>query len=54
MAAVWAWITGHEVVVVGMLVAVLDFVFAVSPGLASNGILHGLYLWLKGLVTPAS
>lgn len=35
--------------IVAVLVAVLDLLFAVSPSTESNGLLHSVYLWLKGL-----
>lgn len=44
----WAWIISHSAIVSAAGVALLDFVFAVSPGVASNGILHAIYNWLKG------
>lgn len=49
MEALIAWLTAHSAVVAGAVVAVLDLVFALVPGLAANGILHQIYLWLKGL-----
>lgn len=43
------FILAHQLVIVALVVGLLDFAFAVSPGLESNGILHALYLWLKSL-----
>jgi hypothetical protein len=31
----------------GLLVAVIDFIFALAPGLQANGILHAIYGFLK-------
>lgn len=53
MEAVIAWLVAHSAVMAGALVGVLDLVFALVPSLAANGILHQVYLWLKGLVSKA-
>lgn len=41
------WIIAHAALVTGLVVALLDFAFAISPGLEANGILHAIYGWLK-------
>lgn len=41
------WIIAHQAIVAGLVVAILDFGFAISPGLAANGLIHGIYNWLK-------
>lgn len=46
------FILAHAAVLSALLVAIIDFGFAVSPGLASNGLLHGIYVWLKGSSVP--
>lgn len=38
-----AWMTGNQVIVGALLVAVLDFIFAINPQWQSNGALHMLY-----------
>jgi hypothetical protein len=48
MLATWQWIVDHKVMMTAALVAALDFAFALAPNLAANGILHQVYLWLKG------
>lgn len=43
-----AWLQANWAMVVApLVVAVLDLVFALSPSLAANGILHQVYVWLK-------
>ncbi len=42
-----AWIQANQAVVAGAVVAIIDLVFALSPGLESNGILHAIYGFLK-------
>lgn len=42
-----AWIQAHSAVVTGAAVGLLDLAFALAPGLASNGILHAIYTFLK-------
>ncbi len=50
MDVILQWIVAHQGVVAGLGVGIFDFVFAVSPKLESNGIIHAFYLWVKGLV----
>ncbi len=49
MSQIIAFVVAHEAVLAGLLVAVLDLVFALSPSLEANGILHALFLWVGGL-----
>lgn len=47
------FIQAHLAVFAALAVAVLDLVFALIPGIESNGIVHMIYLWIKGLVAPS-
>jgi hypothetical protein len=52
-----AWLVAHEVVVSGLVVGLLDFLFALVPSWQSNGILHWVFLQaqnLSGQKPPAS
>lgn len=51
MLNVWNWIVAHQAIVSGAAVALLDLVFALVPSLEGNGVLHSLYLWIKGLAS---
>lgn len=52
--ALWTWFQSNWVTVVApLVVALLDLAFALSPGLAANGVLHQLFLWAGGK-PPAS
>jgi hypothetical protein len=42
------FVLAHQVVLAGIVVAVLDFAFAMKKGLDANGILHAIYLFAKG------
>lgn len=53
MSGIIAFLQAHAAVVSGLVVAILDFAFAVSPGLEGNGILHSIYLWVSGLAGKA-
>ena len=53
MQAIIQWVVAHQAVVAGLVVGILDFVFAVSPSLAANGILHQVYLWIASLAGKA-
>ena len=48
-----AWLQAHWGMLSVLLVAVLDFVMALSPGLKANGIVHAVYLLLGGKETPS-
>jgi len=49
-----AWLQANWVSVVApLVVAILDLVFALSPSLAANGLLHQVFLWVGGK-PPAS
>ncbi len=51
MQSVIDFIMAHTVVMAGVLVGVLDFIFAMNKSLEANGILHSIYVFLKNLVT---
>lgn len=49
-----AWLQANwGAVVAPVVVGILDLVFALSPSLNGNGILHTIYLWIKGSEKPA-
>lgn len=50
MDVIIAWLMSHAAIVAGAIVAVLDLIFALVPSWESNGILHAIYLWLKGFL----
>lgn len=54
MQDVIVFLQAHLAVFAALAVALLDLVFALIPGIESNGIVHMIYLWIKGLVVPAS
>ncbi len=41
------FIVAHSALVAALVVALADFVFALAPGIDSNGIVHAIYLWVK-------
>jgi len=44
-----AWLQANwGTLVAPLVVAILDLVFALSPGLEANGILHQIFLWCGG------
>lgn len=47
------WITSHQVLLAGFIVAIIDFIMALVPSIASNGILHSIYLFFKGIASPS-
>lgn len=49
MQAVINFLLGHQAVLAGAIVAILDLVFALVPSAASNGILHWVYLQVAKL-----
>jgi hypothetical protein len=51
MQAVIDFVMNHSVVMAAALVGILDFIIALAPGLESNGILHGIYSFLKNLAS---
>ncbi len=51
MQTVIDFVLGHQVVLAGMIVAILDLLFALIPGIKSNGILHAAYNFVKGIVS---
>jgi hypothetical protein len=52
MSQIVAFLVAHEAVLASLGVAVLDLLFALNPSLEANGVLHQVYLWIKGLVAP--
>jgi hypothetical protein len=53
MTALIAWFTAHEMVLGGLIVGILDFLFSISPTAASNGILEWLLKQAEALVGSA-
>ena len=51
MDSVIQFVTGHEVIVATLIVAILDFVIALNPKAESNGLLHGLYVFCKNIMS---
>lgn len=51
MQSVIDFILNHSVVMAAAVVGILDFLFAMSSGLESNGILHAIYVFFKNLAT---
>lgn len=52
MVAIWTWLTAHQMVFGSLIMGILDFIIAVSPGIDSNGIFHAIYTTVKGFFTP--
>lgn len=50
MTGILSWLVGHEAVLSGLVVAVLDFVFSVSPSTQSNSFLEWVLSQAKALV----
>jgi hypothetical protein len=44
-----SWIMGHQALVAGAVVGILDLVFALVPSWASNGILHFILMQLQAI-----
>ena len=42
------WVTGNQVIVGGLIVAILDFIFAINPDWKTNGALHFIYTLAQG------
>lgn len=38
----------YGALIAAALVAIMDLLFALNPGVEANGIAHAAYLWLKG------
>ncbi len=49
MASVISWILAHQGLVAGVLVSILDLVFALVPSWESNGLLHWFFLQIQGI-----
>lgn len=43
------WFIEHQLILGGLIIAVLDLVMAISPNLESNGIFHAIYSFFKNL-----
>lgn len=54
MQSIIAFILAHQVLFAALIVAILDFVIALIPGVDSNGIFHMVYLWIKGIASPSA
>jgi len=52
MQSIIDFILAHQAIFAALVVAVLDFVFAVSPSLSGNGILHSVYVFFQNLIKP--
>lgn len=46
------WLMAHQAVLGGVVVAVLDLIFALIPSWQSDGILHSIYLFFQKLAKP--
>lgn len=46
------FILAHQVVFAGLGVAVIDLAIGLNPNLAASGLLHSVYLFLKGRTGP--
>lgn len=44
------FVLGNQAVLAGILVAILDLVFALIPSVKANGILQGIYNFVKAIV----
>lgn len=52
MSAIVAFIVAHQAIVAAAAVGIADLILAAIPSLQANGILHALYLFLKGKASP--
>lgn len=52
MQNIISWVTTHQAMVGGSVVAILDLVFALIPGIQSNGILHFIFVQAQKLAGP--
>lgn len=48
------FVVGHQAIVAAVVVGVLDLAFALVPSVASNGILHMAYLFLKKIAAGSN
>lgn len=46
---VLAWIVNHQVIIGGLLVGILDFIFSINPQWKSNSVGHLIYLFAQKL-----
>lgn len=44
------WLISHQGILAGVVVSILDLVFALRPDWESSGVLHWIYLQLKKLL----
>jgi hypothetical protein len=51
MDSVIQFVVSHEVIVAGAVVGILDLVIALNPKAESNGVLHGIYIFCKNIVS---
>jgi hypothetical protein len=50
-----AWLQANWVSVVApLVVAIIDLVYAISPSLKANGLLHQIFIWFGGKPPAAS
>lgn len=52
MSAFVSWVMGHQAIVSGLVIAMMDFVIALVPSIEPNGIFHAIYLWIAGFKKP--
>ncbi len=46
------FILAHQVILGMVIIAILDLLFAINKNLESNGALHAVYLFAKGIQKP--
>ena len=54
MQAIIQWIMGHQAIVSGLVVAIMDFAMALIPSIDGNGVFHAIYLWVAGFKKPSA
>lgn len=50
MSSILAWLVGHEAVLAGLVVGVIDFVFSVNPAAQSNSFLGWLLAQANAII----
>lgn len=50
MTDVLAWLAAHQPVTAGLVVSIVDFIFAVNPSAQSNSILHWILAQAHSLI----
>lgn len=53
LSSILYWLTAHEAVLAGLVVALIDFVFSVNSNAESNSFLEWLLAQAKALVNSA-